>query len=242
MNAPLPMQFIQPDITRTCKESEVYESLLALDRASILELGCGKAEHTKNIAKAHPAATIVAAEVDRVQHQKNLASEKPANLAFTDFGAQAIGLPDASVDIVMMFKSLHHVPLDLLDQALLEVKRVLKPGGHAYISEPLFAGRFNELIRIFNDEEVVRKAAFAAVCRAVETGTFELASETFFNVPVHYRDFAEFEKRHFVVTFAERNVTDEQAARVKQLFETYMGPDGVRLSQSIRVDLLRKPA
>lgn len=235
------LQFIQPNITRTCEEREVYDTLLTLDGVHILELGCGKADHSRRIATAHPTSTVLAAEVDRIQHQANLASDRPANLTFTDFGAQAIGLPDASVEIVMMFKSLHHVPVDLLDTALAELRRVLKPGGHAYLSEPLFAGPFNELIRIFNDEEVVRRAAFKAVCEAVTHGAFTLAGQVFFNVPVHYRDFAAFEARHLVVTYAERNVTGEQAARLRRLFETHQGTDGVRLTQSMRVDLLRKP-
>lgn len=241
MPAP-PMQFIQTGITRTCKEREVYEAILPLDRAAILELGCGKADHSRQIAIAHPASTLVAAEVDQIQHERNLAAERPPNLTFASFGAEAIGLADASVDVVLMFKSLHHVPAAMLDTALAEVRRVLRPGGLAYLSEPLYAGAFNELIRIFNDEAVVRQAAFDAVVRAVRAGTFELVSETFFNVPLHYADFSVFEARHFVVTFAERTVTDAQARQVRAKFDTYRGPDGVRLTQSMRVDLLRKPS
>jgi len=236
------MQLTHPNITRTCNESEIYESLLALDGASVLELGCGKAEHTRNIARAHPSATIVAAEVDRIQHARNLESERPANLSFADFGAQAIPLPDASIDVVMMFKSLHHVPLELHDQAFSEIHRVLKAGGCAYISEPVFAGELNEIMRIFNDEEFVRRAAFEALQRAVQKGLFELANETFFLVPSSYRDFAEFQKKHFQVTHSERNITEAQRNAVERLFNTHLGPDGVKLTQQIRVDLLRRAA
>lgn len=236
------MQLTHPDITRTCNESEIYESLLALDGASILELGCGKAEHTRNIARAHPGAKIVAAEVDKIQHAQNLASVRPSNLSFADFGAQAVPLADASIDVVMMFKSLHHVPLELHDKAFSEIHRVLKAGGHAYLSEPVFAGELNEIVRIFNDEEIVRRAAFEAVQRAVQKKLFDLATETFFLVPVIYRDFAEFQKKHFQVTHSERNITEAQRNAVERLFNTHLGPDGVKLTQQIRVDLLRKAA
>jgi len=235
------MQLMHPNITRTCMESEVYESLLELDGANVLELGCGKADHTRNIAQAHPGASIIAAEVDRIQHAENLASARPANLAFAGFGAEAIPLADASIDVVMMFKSLHHVPLERLDDAFGAIHRVLKPGGHAYISEPIFAGELNELIRIFNDEEVVRKAAFDAMCRAVEKGLFELAGETFFLVMVQYRNFEEFDKKHFQVTHSVRNVSEAQRKAVERLFNTHLGPDGAKLTQQMRVDLLRKP-
>jgi len=236
------MQLMNPDITRACKEAEIYESLLELDGARVLELGCGKADHTRNIAQAHTGAQIVAAEVDRIQHAKNLAAAPVANIRFTDFGAESIPLADAGLDVVMMFRSLHHVPLDRMDAAFREIHRVLRPGGHAYVSEPVFAGAFNELVRIYNDEELVRKAAFDAVYRAVDQGLLELVSETFFLTPVQYRDFAEFAKKHFEITHGVRNVTDEQSAAVERLFNAHLGPDGVKLTQPIRVDLLRKPA
>ncbi len=235
------MQLAHPNITRTCKEAEIYEPLLKLDGAKVLELGCGKADHTRNIAQAHPSAQIIAAEVDRIQHAKNLASAPPANLSFADFGAESIPLGDASVDVVMMFRSLHHVPLDRMDDAFREIHRVLRPRGQAYISEPVFAGAFNEMVRIYNDEERVRRAAFDTVCRAVDRGLLELVSETFFQTPVQYRNFAEFAKKHFEITHGVRNVTGEQSAAVERLFNTHLGPDGVKLAQQMRVDLLRKP-
>lgn len=234
------MQIMQSETSRVCVESEVYESLLRFEGASVLELGCGKAAHTRKIAAAHPTVRIVAAEVDKIQHARNIASATPSNLTFSDFGAQAIELDDSSVDIVMMFKSLHHVPVAAMDRALREIHRVLKPGGLAYLSEPIFAGALNELTRIYHDEEKVRKEAFDAICRAVDTNLFELASQTFFRDPVHYRDFAEFEQRHFHVTHSERNVTPEQREAIRQLFNTHLRADGVTLSHQMRVDLLRK--
>ncbi len=235
------MQLIDPNVTRICKEAEVYESLLEFDGAKVLELGCGKADHTRNIAQAHPSATIVAAEVDRIQHAKNLAAAPLANVNFADFGAESIPLTDASVDVVMMFRSLHHVPLDQMDTALREIHRVLRPGGHAYISEPVFAGAFNELTRIYNDEELVRSAAFDAVCRAVDGSLLDFITETFFLTRLRYRDFAEFAKNHLESTHSVRNVTDEQSNAVERLFNTYLGPDGASFTQQVRVDLLRKP-
>jgi ubiquinone/menaquinone biosynthesis C-methylase UbiE len=234
------LQLNQPNIARTCREAELYESLLALNGAEILELGCGKAENARDIAAAHRAAKVIAAEVDSIQHAENLASARPSNLAFADFGAEAIPLADASMDVVMMFKSLHHVPVELLDRALSEIRRVLKPAGYAYISEPVFAGELNDIVRIFNDEESVRLAAFDAVCRAVQQGLFELSSETFFLAPARFKDFEEFERRYFRVTHSERKVSPAQRSAVERLFNAHLGPSGVRLAQPIRVDLLRK--
>jgi ubiquinone/menaquinone biosynthesis C-methylase UbiE len=235
------MRLDQPDISRTCVESELYESLLRLDGATVVELGCGKADHTRRIASAHPTASIIAAEVDRIQHAANIAAPAPPNMQFAEFGAESIPLPTATTDVVLMFKSLHHVPSASLDDALGEIARVLRPGGHAYVSEPIFAGAHNEMIRIFNDEQVVRQAAFDALRRSVEQGLFELEGEVFFQVPVRYRDFADFSARHFDVTHSVRHVSDAQREAVERLFDSHRAADGVSLTQRMRIDLLRKP-
>jgi ubiquinone/menaquinone biosynthesis C-methylase UbiE len=63
------------------------------------------------------------------------------NVNFGLSGAQDIPLDDESVDVVFMFKSLHHVPTELMEQSLREIWPVLKPAGLAYISEPVFGKR-----------------------------------------------------------------------------------------------------
>lgn len=97
---------------------------------------------------SHPLVTAL--EVDARQHAKNLRDPLP-DLHFIQAGAQAIPLAAAAFDLALMLKSLHHVPLAQLDQALAEVHRVLKPGGLLYVSEPVFAGPLNEVIRLFHD-------------------------------------------------------------------------------------------
>lgn len=234
------MQIAQPGANRVCSESEILAETLDFATASVLELGCGAADYARRIAAGHPAAALVASEVDRIQHEANLAAGGPPNLRFADFGAERIPLAAGSVDIVLMFKSLHHVPGERLDDAMGEIARVLKPGGLAYLSEPVFAGALNEIIRVFNDEEAVRAAAFDAVVRAVRSGRLALVRQVFFEQPVAYRDFADFARRHFEVTHSERDVTPARRAEVERRFNAHLGPEGVRLTRPMRVDLLRK--
>jgi len=232
---------IEP-IQESCPEAEIYNRLLSLDNKHILELGCGSAEITRNIASAGSGRSITALEVDEIAHQNNVQIDDLPNVTFGLAGAEDIPLADASVDVVMMFKSLHHVPLDLMDQAMAEIRRVLKPGGLLYISEPIFAGAFNEILRLFHDEQKVREAAFNTVKKAVDEGLFTLVDEVFFNAPMVFESFASFENKIIGATHTEHRLDDELYATVKQAFQQHLGDDGAHFLMPIRVDLLQRPA
>lgn len=224
-----------------CPEAEIYNRLLLLDNKHILELGCGSAEITRNIATSGAGRKITALEVDEIAHEKNLQIRDLPNVTFAIAGAQEIPLADASVDVVFMFKSLHHVPLDLMDLSMREIKRVLKPGGLAYISEPVFAGAFNEILRLLHDEKKVREAAFNAVKKAVDAGLFSLVEETFFNSPMKFESFADFENKALKVTHTNHTLDENLYELVKQRFEHHLRDDGAHFLMPIRVDLLQRP-
>jgi len=202
-------------------------------------LGCGAAEKSRTLALAYPDLELMATEVDIAQHAKNTAADKPANLSFEAAGAQALPLEDGSFDLVLMFKSLHHVPTDLIPQALAEVRRVLKPGGLAWISEPVFAGELNEVMRLFHDEQQVRLAAFEGVVQAVEAGLFQCEKQIFFGDPRHFPDFQAFENKVIRVTYADHQLSPELDRKVRLRFQRYLGIDGAHFVSPMRVDLLR---
>ena len=139
-----------------------------------------------------------------------------------------------------MFKSLHHVPLDQLDCALQEIQRVLKPGGFAYISEPVFAGRFNEIMRIYHNEQVVRQAAFDAVGRSITKNLFCLESEYFFHNRIRLESWQQYDKGILNVTHTNHNLSTEQHAEVKQRFLASETEEGFVFDIPNRVDLLKK--
>lgn len=225
---------------RTCGEVDLLDELHQLDGKRILELGCGAAELTRHLATGADRQ-VVALEVDEVQHGKNLQITGLPNVQFGLGGAEAIPAADASTDAVFMFKSLHHVPVELMDQALREIRRVLVPAGKVHISEPIYAGAFNDLLRLFHDEGEVRAAAFAAIERAVSAGGFELASQSFYLAPVCFEDFTAFEHKIIGATHTHHELSAEIHTEVQQRFATHMGPDGARFLQPMRIDLLRTP-
>lgn len=233
------MQLAPDHIELVCDEMQLVNEVLP-QGARVLELGCGKGEKTRLIAQGGRAESVLALEVDRVQHEKNLQVSDLPNVRFALGGAEDIPAEDASFDIVMMFKSLHHVPMDKMDRALQEIRRVLKPGGLAYLSEPIFAGAYNDILRLFHDEEEVRKAAFAAIRRAVESRQFALVRQIFFQAPVRYQDFAQFERAVLKVTHTTHVLSPELYEEVRTRFERHVTPSGALFHAPMRVDLLRK--
>jgi SAM-dependent methyltransferase len=223
-------------------ELELLDGLVDLAKhPRIIELGCGAAQLSRKLLERFAASEVTALEVDQRQHAENLAWPQD-RLRFVQAGAQAIPFGDGDFDLAMMLKSLHHVPLDLLDAALAEVHRVLRPEGLLYVSEPVFAGALNEVMRLFHDEEAVRAAALAALHRAVASGAWELVAEQHFETPVHYRDFAEFEQRLIAVTFVDHRLDAETLRAVRERFEPHLTVDGASFVRPMRVNLLKRTA
>lgn len=222
-------------------ELSVLSDLVPLAGQQIVELGCGNANLARALLARHPDAHVTGLEVDEHQHAKNLASPQKG-LHFVAAGAQAIPYPDASFDLALMLKSLHHVPLPLLEMALGEAARVLRPAGHLYVSEPVYGGQLNEVIRLFNDEGVVRAAAQAALDDALRTGVWSQVVERRFEMPVHFRDFADFELRMMRPTFADHRIDDAKLAAVRAVFEPHVGGDGAHFTRPMHVRLLRRLA
>lgn len=222
-------------------ELDLLQSLVDLDQhPQIIELGCGAAQLSRQLLARCPACEVTGLDVDERQHAKNLLNPQ-RRLHFVQAGAQAIPFEAQRFDLALMLKSLHHVPLDQLSQALAEVHRVLRPKGLLYVSEPVFAGALNEVMRLFHDEEVVRAAALHAVQDAVSSGgAWEQVTEIPFEMPVRYRDFAEFEQRMIGVTFVNHRLDATTLQTVRARFEPHMTADGAHFMRPMRVNLLRK--
>jgi ubiquinone/menaquinone biosynthesis C-methylase UbiE len=223
----------------TGTEIELMEQLLPLNASRVLELGCGSAWITRHLAQAHPDCRFIATEVDTVQHEKNL-SDPVSNISFRLEGAQSISEPDQSVDVVLMLKSLHHVPESVMPQAMNEVARVLKPGGLAYFSEPVYQGEFNALMSLIHDEKVVRELAFKSIQSLSERDEMELLGQHFLYVPGQYDSWRSFESRFLKVTHTKLQIDVARYQRIKGAFMRHMGPRGAEFLKPHRIDLLRK--
>ena len=130
-------------------ERDVLAKLVPIAGRDIVELGCGAAELARALLERHPDSRVTGLEVDERQHAENLASPQPG-LQFAAAGAQSIPISDASLDAALMLKSLHHVPMPLLAQALTKFARVLRPHVCLCVSKPVYGGPLNDVIRLFH--------------------------------------------------------------------------------------------
>lgn len=222
-------------------ELQLLQRLVPLRNASIVELGCGAARLARSLIQTYPDARYVGYEVDRIQLAKNQ-TEAPPGMQFRHGSAEAIQETTASFDLVLMLKSLHHVDVTAMDRAMAEIARVLRPGGHLYVSEPVYAGALNEVIKLFNDEGTVRAQAQQALDRAL-TVRPALWTETAverFDMPVHFRDFASFERRMLYPTFKDLGIRPDMLEGIRQAFEPHCGPDGAHFVRPMLVRLLQR--
>lgn len=220
-------------------ELDLLQGLVPLAGATLVEAGCGAAQLARALVARHAGSRVTGLEVDHRQLAKNLAAPAPG-LCFVRAGAQAIPFADASFDGALMLKSLHHVPPPLMDAALDEMARVLRPGGWLYVSEPVYDGPLNELIRLFNDEGEVRAAAQRALDRALQRGRFKAEAEQRFAMPVRFADFDEFEQRMMRPTFADHRIDAALLERVRQAFLAHHGTQGACFTRPMHLRLLRR--
>jgi ubiquinone/menaquinone biosynthesis C-methylase UbiE len=223
-------------------ELDELHAIARLDAQRIIELGCGPADLARRLANRFPRCSIAALEIDAIQHRKNLANPQPG-IEFIEAGAQAVPFADASFDLAIMLKSLHHVPLSLIDQAIGEVARVVKPGGLFYVSEPVYGGAFNSLIRLFNDEGVVRAAAQRALDQAIaQTGKWQQIAERHFGLSSTFSNFEAFETKQMRPSYADHRLDDTKVAEVRTAFEPFMTAGGATFVRPLHVRVLARLA
>ncbi|MEX1019802.1 MAG: class I SAM-dependent methyltransferase [Litorilinea sp.] len=106
----------------------------------VVDLGCGSGTFTVEMARMVGAQGMVHA-VDLQQPVLEMAQARVvdagfgAQVRFHNVGAYQLPLDDDSIDVAVLIATLGEIPDKLL--ALLELRRVLKPGGRLAISEEL---------------------------------------------------------------------------------------------------------
>lgn len=111
------------------------QQLASFQNKTVLDFGCGNGAQTVQFAEA--GCKIVAVDIDE-EDLKTLRlfvdEEKLRTIQALRYDGAHLPLADASLDLVLSFEVLEHVPKE--EAALREIMRVLKPGGELIISVP----------------------------------------------------------------------------------------------------------
>jgi ubiquinone/menaquinone biosynthesis C-methylase UbiE len=122
------------------RERGFRERMLYLARLrpgeSILDVGCGTG--TLAIAakrKVGPTGTVfgIDASAEMIARAGHKASKAGVDATFRKEAVQALSFPDARFDVVLSTLMFHHLPKPARRQCVLEIKRVLRPGGRVLI-------------------------------------------------------------------------------------------------------------
>ena len=112
-----------------------FDELNLPSKSKVLELGCGDASlWKKNKDRIPKESDITLSDFSRgmLNDAKITLGEKARDFKFHIIDAQQIPFEDCTFDVVIANHMLYHV--DIIESALSEIYRVLKPGGYFYCS------------------------------------------------------------------------------------------------------------
>ncbi len=216
---------------------EVIDRLLELDGLSIVDIGCNDGALTRSLAKR--GAHVLGLEPNPIQAAHNRQADPVDRVTFQEAPAQALPLEDNGTDGVIFSRSLHHVPAALMDRAIIEAIRILKPDtGFLYVLEPEMGGQFSQLLKPFHDETQVRAAALATLARTAGP-RFQSANEYWFTKVSRYADFDELRQKLLANTFSPHDARSIDQPVVRALFDAGRTDDGYQFTNPMRVHLYR---
>jgi SAM-dependent methyltransferase len=144
---------------------QILERLVALEDRDVLDVGCGGGALVRELVGRGARAVGLEISEEQLGHARATGIGR-----FIVGRAEDLPLPDDSLDVVLFMRSLHHVPESSMLPALVDARRVLRPGGVVYVAEPLAEGDYFELVRIVDDETDVRAAAQRALAECARAG------------------------------------------------------------------------
>ena len=122
------------------RRHHVFTRLAALSAARpgdhVLDIGCGTGYLTRVMARAvAPGGHVVGIDpsLDTITHARQITNEP--NCSFTEATATALDAADGSVDVVVSSLMIHHLTEPTRPDAIGEMQRVLRPGGHLLLAE-----------------------------------------------------------------------------------------------------------
>jgi SAM-dependent methyltransferase len=96
----------------------------------VLDIGCAKGFLLHDLRQAAPGVEVFGLDVSEYAILNSMEDVRPRLVRGT---AERLPFPDAAFDVVLCINTIHNLPLDGCKQAIRELERVTKSGGHSYI-------------------------------------------------------------------------------------------------------------
>lgn len=211
----------------------IAEAMAPLRGRIVLDVGCGAGRLARPLAEAGAGWIGVDPEPPR---------ETVAPVVRA--GAEASPFADGAVGGVVFLNALHHVPLASLDAALAEAARVAAPGAPVVVIEPRVEGALSEVIAVIDDESEVRRAAQAALDRAVADGRLIELRAFDYDRTESWPDFDAFLAAIVAVEPHRAEAAAARCGALRDAFERLSRPGGRgrALEQPMRARILQAPA
>ena len=168
---------------------EYLNSVCNLGNRKIVDVGAGDGTFAREMCEAGGAVTGIEIDPAKVERARG---NLPADARMLEGTAQQLPIEAGSVDLVCFFFSFHHVPMDVQDQALNEVVRVLKPGGRLHVVEPQPFGGMFDAVKLVEDETEVRTNSHAIMNGLGSKGQFKLLEQKEYVLTRQYANFEAF--------------------------------------------------
>ena len=98
---------------------------------TVLEIGCSVGQLSTALKLRFPEAHVIGTDISSsmVRYAHWRAAERGVDVDFRQMPAEALTLPDASVDLAAAHILFHELPRPVIEKTLAELMRVLRPGG-----------------------------------------------------------------------------------------------------------------
>ena len=224
------------------KHTEVLTSQLDIAGKRLADVGCGSGSLSHALARK--GAKVIGLDISEAALRQARQAVPESTADFAAALGQALPLPDQSIDIMIYFNALHHIPVASMTLALDEVARVLQPGGLLYVAEPLAEGPHFSLMRAIEDETEVRAATYEALKGLRTQLEWSALSEILYTASVAYASFAAFCDRLVAVEEGRGATVEALRSSLSERFTALgrQGDKGRLFDQPMRANLFERIA
>ncbi len=221
------------------KSGDVLTELVDLNGKTVADVGCGNGKLVRLMTRH--GAKVTGLDPTPAQLDKARAADPEGDETYILEGAETLPFADASLDMVVFFNSLHHVPVDQQAGALVEAARTVKSGGLIYMAEPLAEGSNFEMMKPVHDETEVRAAAYRVI-KGANAAALSEEKELVYVAAVCHTDYDSFRAGVMTINPGRKDAFEANDVEMRAGFEA-LGrkvDDGWEFDQPIRINLLRK--